>query len=284
MIEWTKSIFARHGIPETVISDNGPQFSSKEYSDFTKLYQFNHVTSSPYFPQSNGEAERAVGTVKNLLRKEKDPYLALLAYRSTPLHNGYSPSELLMSRKLRTTIPISKELRLPQVPDLSAIRKKEEVMKKKQKENFDNHHKAKELSHLDYRDVVWIPQQETEAVVTDEVAPRSYELVTANGSVIRRNRRDLIQLADNLDCNRNSEDIISPSILEPPEPPEPPRRSQRISQPPIRYGLKKGRCAMLYIIAHAHKDLMEKPHVIILSSLVIIVLFVPDSLMIYCYI
>ena len=114
--------------------------------------------------------------VKNLLRKEKDPYLALLAYTSTPLHNGYSPSELLMSRKLRTTIPISKELRLPQVPDLSAIRKKEEVMKKKQKENFDNHHKAKELSHLDYRDVVWIPQQETEAVVTDEVAPRSYEL------------------------------------------------------------------------------------------------------------
>ena len=54
---------------------------------------------------------------------------------------------------------------------------------------FDNHHKAKELSHLDYRDVVWIPQQETQAVVTDEV---SYELVTANGSVIHRNRRDLI--------------------------------------------------------------------------------------------
>ena len=57
---------------------------------------------------------------------------------------------------------------------------------------FDNHHKAKELSHLDYRNVVWIPQQETQAVVTDEVAPRSYELVTANGSVIHRNRRDLI--------------------------------------------------------------------------------------------
>ena len=105
VIVHTKSIFAGHGIPEVVISDNGPQYTSEAYAKFAKDYQFHHITSSPYCPQSNGEAERAVGTVKNLLKKSDDPYLALLAYRATPLQNGYSPSELLMCRMLRTTVP-----------------------------------------------------------------------------------------------------------------------------------------------------------------------------------
>lgn len=75
VITHTKSIFARHGIPEVVYSDNGPQFSSDAYKEFASIYQFKHVTSSPYFPQSNGEAEKAVGTIKKLLKKEGDPYL-----------------------------------------------------------------------------------------------------------------------------------------------------------------------------------------------------------------
>ena len=86
--------FARHGFPEIVVSDNGPQYSSEAFTKFTHEYQFEHVTSSPYHPQSNGEAERAVQTVKRLLKKERDPYLALLSYRATPLECGYSPSEL----------------------------------------------------------------------------------------------------------------------------------------------------------------------------------------------
>ena len=59
-----KSTFARHGIPEKVVSDNGPQFSSREFSQFANTYCFDHVTSSPYFPQSNEEAERAVQAIK----------------------------------------------------------------------------------------------------------------------------------------------------------------------------------------------------------------------------
>ena len=70
IINHTKSIFARHGIPEVVYSDNGPQFRSEAYKQFAAEYQFTHVTSSPYFPQSNREAERAVGTIKSLLKKE----------------------------------------------------------------------------------------------------------------------------------------------------------------------------------------------------------------------
>ncbi len=99
VIEHFKSIFARHGIPETVITDNGPQFVVQKFADFATAYKFKHVTSSPRFPQSNGEAERAVQTIKNLLKKASDPYIALLAYRATPLQNGYSPAQLLMGRR-----------------------------------------------------------------------------------------------------------------------------------------------------------------------------------------
>ena len=57
-------------------------------------------------PQANGEAERAVETIKAIFHKTNDTYLGLLAYRSTPLENGYSPAELLMGRKIRSTVPV----------------------------------------------------------------------------------------------------------------------------------------------------------------------------------
>lgn len=59
-----KSIFARHGVPETLISENGPQFACQEMKDFANEYCFEHVTSSPRYPQSNSKAERTVRTVK----------------------------------------------------------------------------------------------------------------------------------------------------------------------------------------------------------------------------
>ena len=68
-----------------VVSDNGPQYSSEAYAIFARQFQFEHVRSSPLYPQSNGKAERAVQTVKNLKKKDGDPYLAMLSYRSTPL-------------------------------------------------------------------------------------------------------------------------------------------------------------------------------------------------------
>ena len=80
-----KPILAWHGIPNVIVSDNGPQYASKEFKDFAIAYDFQHVTSSPYHPQGNGEAERAVKTIKSLLRCNSDPNVVLLSYRSTPL-------------------------------------------------------------------------------------------------------------------------------------------------------------------------------------------------------
>ena len=99
--------FSRHGIPETLVSDNGPQYSSELFVKFAAEYNFVHVTSSPHYPRSNGHAERSVQTIKNILRKANDPLLAMLIYRSTPLPwCKLSPAELLMGRKLRTNLPI----------------------------------------------------------------------------------------------------------------------------------------------------------------------------------
>ena len=99
VITYLKPWFARHGIPDNVVSDNGPQFQASEFAKFANDYGFKHQPSSPKYLQSNGEVERAVKTVKSLLRKSTDPYLALMAYGSTPLENCYSPSELLFGRK-----------------------------------------------------------------------------------------------------------------------------------------------------------------------------------------
>ena len=82
VIRALKSVFSRHGIPETV---HGPQYSSQEFARFASSYEFKHITSSPRFPQRNGQVERTVQTVKRLLKRSNDPYLALLSYRATPL-------------------------------------------------------------------------------------------------------------------------------------------------------------------------------------------------------
>ena len=85
IINILKSIFARNGIPSTLITDNGPQFSSREFQKFASVYSFQHLTSGPRYPQSNGLVETAVGTTKGLLQNASDPHLALLSFQATPL-------------------------------------------------------------------------------------------------------------------------------------------------------------------------------------------------------
>ena len=59
------------------------------------------------------------------MKKEDDMYLAILAYRMTPTEIGYSPAELLMNRKLCTTVPMLPELRKPTVIDPSLVVQKD---------------------------------------------------------------------------------------------------------------------------------------------------------------
>ena len=95
-----KEVFSEHGVPETLISDNGPQYSSALFAEFVDEWKFTHVTSSPHHPEGNGFAESIVKVVKQTLQCAKysgsDPHLALLSYRATPLDSKIaSPAELM---------------------------------------------------------------------------------------------------------------------------------------------------------------------------------------------
>ena len=72
VIGHVKSNMARYDVVDVLISDNGPQFTSQEFKEFARQYQSEHKTSNPTYPQSNGLAERAVETIKNILTKSKN--------------------------------------------------------------------------------------------------------------------------------------------------------------------------------------------------------------------
>ena len=168
VIHKLKTVFACHGIPENLMSDNGPQFSSQEFSNFSKDYGFDHVTSSPNYPQTNGEAERAVPTIKTLLSKNDDSLLALLTYHSTPLQNGYSPAELLMGRKLRTTLSTISQTLQPKSPNKRILQSTEDDMRNKQKANYNYQHRARNLEPLLPGETVWLPDRESSGTVVEE--------------------------------------------------------------------------------------------------------------------
>lgn len=109
-----RELFARFGLPRTIVSDNGPQFTSQQFAKFVADNGITHIRSAPYHPQSNGLAERAVRTVKDGLAKlaaindlEKKLAQVLLGYRRAPLPCGKSPSELLLGYRLRSRLDIS---------------------------------------------------------------------------------------------------------------------------------------------------------------------------------
>ena len=132
IINRLKNVFSRWGIPDCVMSDNGPQYDCREFAEFAETYGFEHNTSSPHFSQSNGMAERAVGITKDILR-QKDPFLGLMAYRDTPTAStGYSPNELMLGRQVRTTVPVLPELLQPRWPNPEMLRASDKRNKEKQ--------------------------------------------------------------------------------------------------------------------------------------------------------
>ncbi|KAK0156229.1 hypothetical protein N1851_000482 [Merluccius polli] len=140
VIQRSKAIFARFGIPDEVVTDNGPQFSSAEFHEFAKQLDFRQCTSSPHHPQGNGHAERAVQTAKKIL-KQADPVMALLIYRSTPCSStGYSPAELLMGRRIRTTLPTLEKNLQPKWPSRAAVKARDEQEKAKQAYYYNRRH------------------------------------------------------------------------------------------------------------------------------------------------
>ena len=193
----TKRIFSKFGIPKEVISDNGPQYTSQEYAKFAHDWDFEHITSSPEYPQSNGFIERTIQTVKKTLKKAlhsgDDPYLALLALHTTPLsHDKPAPATILMNRQLRTTLPtVHNPTQPPSDPS-----------KIKALENRQTNQPHRKLQPLAAGDSVRFRGKaawDRKGVVLDKCKqPRSYHIVTDRGTAVRRNRRHLLHTKESI--------------------------------------------------------------------------------------
>lgn len=126
LLEW----FHMFGFPKKIKSDNGPQFRQK-FGDFCAQHDIIFSTSSPYNPRSNGLAEAAVKSVKNLLKKgggsDNTTFrAALLEWRSTPRTDGFSPAVGFFGRNPRTRLPTSRSLgfQLESMTNFTEARKK----------------------------------------------------------------------------------------------------------------------------------------------------------------
>lgn len=191
IIKHCKETFSRFGVPEVVRTDCGTQFKSK-FVEFSKKYNFRHITSSPYYAQSNGCAEAGVKVAKNLLKKNEDVQLALLVYRNTPLECGYSPSELLFNRKIREILPMFPD-KLNEIANFhNNFQRKRQQFREKMATNYNKRHKTIDLSDLNVGDMVWVINLRKYGMIVREAKePRSY-FVEVEGVNYRRNRWHLI--------------------------------------------------------------------------------------------
>ena len=189
-----KTAYSRHGIPEILRTDNGPQFSSIEFAEFVQQYDFTYNTSSPHFPASNGQAERTVQAIKQLLKNADDYHLALLSYRATPFSCcGKSPAELSMGRKIRTLLPQTTASLVPQWHYLPEFKTANRKFKDQQKNYYDVCHRVCSLPDIPDNTDVWITtngQNSTGRTIRRADAPQSYIVQTPSGE-LRRNRSQL---------------------------------------------------------------------------------------------
>ena len=215
VIKKLKAHFSRYGIPNILITDNGPQFISEDFIKFKKSWDFDHITISPRHSQSNGKVESAVKAAKRMMKKcrrsHSDQYKALLEIRNTPTQGlGSSPAQRLHGRRTRTNLPTTKNLLEPSGASIRHHEKQR--MKELQKKQSDNYNKsAKDLPGLHEGDIVRVKPYKVgdsvwqKAVVKRRLDDRSYHIEREDGIQLRRNRRDLKQTNEDLH-NKTTQD------------------------------------------------------------------------------
>lgn len=227
-----KSIFARFGVPEQLVTDNGPPFGSKEFKEFVRWYEMEHITTSPYNPQSNGQVERSVQIAKHILSQE-DPFLALMSYRATThTTTGFSPARLLLGREIRTRVPTLPRALMPEsnYPDHSKVVQNDVKAKQSQAFYYDRRNGARSLTHLEQGDKVRVKLDQEKRwgspmTVQARFNPRSYIVRDERGHEYRRNRRHLqsipscVQAGDSpsrtISPPQESSDVVGPSVSSP---------------------------------------------------------------------
>uniref|UniRef100_A0A672SJQ7 Integrase catalytic domain-containing protein n=1 Tax=Sinocyclocheilus grahami TaxID=75366 RepID=A0A672SJQ7_SINGR len=171
-------------IPETVMSDNGPQYSCALFNNFASEYGFTHITSSPGYSQANGETECAVATVKGLWKGNKsfaDIQVYTAGERLFPSSTPHGETTAFYS----TTAP---KFSNSSWQSIKGFRKTDKRTKERQQCWYVKHYRARPLPTLQPGQSVWLPREKSEGTVIRQAqTPRSYIVRTDEG-LIRRNR------------------------------------------------------------------------------------------------
>ena len=191
-ISLMRHVFSHFGLPMTLVTDNGPNFCSKEFECFLSNNGIRHITSAPYQPSTNGQAENAVKTFKMFLKhcngedwKTKlDKFL--FQYRVTPHQTtGISPSELMFGRKLRTVLDLVHPGKY--LPNTVWSRQD------KQKTNYDA--KVPRTVELQPESPIMVRNYSTQskdrwvpARVVKQTGPVSYKCELPEGNIVRRHQ------------------------------------------------------------------------------------------------
>ena len=193
VVKELENLFCMLGVPDSIFSDNGPQFISSVFKDFVRKWGVTHLTSSPRYPQSNGEAERAVRTVKGLMDKNMNLQAALCAYRDTPLANGYSPAQLLFNRSLNLMgLMVSKSV------DIKRLQQAEFKQREVQTRNFNRRYGALTRNPLEIGQSVVIREPGKPQVHGEVVGLAGREVVVSSprNRLFRRNRSQIAGCPD----------------------------------------------------------------------------------------
>ena len=256
LINVMRDLFSRTAIPDVLWSDQGTQFMSKQFQNFLRQWGVKHKTSSPRNPQSNGRAEAAVKSMKNLITTtirgrslDADKLgRALLQYRNTPsTKDGLSPAQKLFGHQMQDRVPVHRRAFAKvhqQAIELAEERRKR--YKAKEAEYFNQH--AHDLPELKPGQpvAVWNPETrlwDIKGMVVLRLKHRKYLIKTNSGRQLTRNRRFLRVRRPLFLPRRGGGDGSAPEAQHQPPPqrsqaeqtsPELPRRSTREKKKPRR--------------------------------------------------
>ena len=224
-----KASFSTHGLPDVLVTDNGPSFKSESFRQFVSLNGIQHLTSAPYHPASNGLAERAVQTFKNAMKKLSGGSVKdrvnrfLFRYRVTPQSTtGHSPAELLFNRRIKCPLDLPR-------PDLkSKICEKQRVFKARHDEKAVNR-AFQEGDSVFYRNFSGRGNQNLPGVITENLGGKGFVIRDTNENKVVRRHPDHIFRGGN---HGPSADIEETVVQQAPPSPAPATNHGQLPQPP----------------------------------------------------
>ena len=255
LITAARELFSRTAVPDVFWSDGGPQFTSKQFQQFSTQWGFNHQVSSPHYPQSNGKAEATVKAMKKIIRAawngrfldDDKLCMALLQYRNTPSsRDGLSPAQKLFGHPMQDMLPAHSRSFAPEWQHSTEDTEKKAINTEQAAKRYYDR-TVHPLSDIQQGSQVVLQNPTTKlwdmyGVVISVEPHRRYRVRIKSGKVLIRNRRFLRRRTPVLNPQHRVTPVNTGSAMPPasrsspnsPTQEPPPRRSSRTTRRPQR--------------------------------------------------